>query len=66
MFNCGPLGIFENKTEYITNTLKRAAISSQIITETIPALQELKKEGLIRHIGITGLPLDIYTYILDR
>lgn len=44
----------------------RAAIWPQIITETIPALQELKKEGLIRHIGITGLPLDIYTYILDR
>ena len=38
----------------------------QIIKETIPALEELKAEGVIRHIGLTGLPLDIYTYILDR
>ncbi len=41
-------------------------IRTQIVTETLPALQELKKEGLVRHIGITGLPLDIYSYILDR
>lgn len=46
--------------------IESAVDMKQIITETIPALQELKKEGLIRHIGITGLPLDIYTYILDR
>eukprot|EP00208_Stichococcus_sp_RCC1054_P002897 CAMPEP_0206140554 /NCGR_PEP_ID=MMETSP1473-20131121/9751_1 /ASSEMBLY_ACC=CAM_ASM_001109 /TAXON_ID=1461547 /ORGANISM="Stichococcus sp, Strain RCC1054" /LENGTH=330 /DNA_ID=CAMNT_0053534731 /DNA_START=120 /DNA_END=1112 /DNA_ORIENTATION=+ len=46
--------------------IESAVDMQQIIKETIPALQELKKEGLIRHIGITGLPLDIYTYILDR
>lgn len=38
----------------------------QIVTETIPALQKLKQQGVVRHIGITGLPLDIYTYVLDR
>ena len=27
---------------------------SQIVTETLPALQELKKEGLVRAVGITG------------
>ena len=40
--------------------------SVQIVTETLPALQKLKKEGLVRAIGITGLPLDIYSYVLDR
>ena len=38
----------------------------QIVQETIPALQGLKKEGKVRHIGITGLPLKIFKYILDR
>lgn len=38
----------------------------QIVNETIPALQKLKKEGLVKFIGITGYPLDIYTYVLDR
>ena len=38
----------------------------QIVKETIPALLKLREQGLVRAIGITGLPLDIYTYILDR
>ena len=38
----------------------------QIIEETLPALQELKKEGLVRNIGFSGLPLAIYPAILDR
>ncbi len=38
----------------------------QIVNETIPALQKLKEQGLVRFIGITGYPLDIYTYVLDR
>ena len=38
----------------------------QIVDETIPALQKLKQEGLVKFIGITGYPLDIYTYVLDR
>ncbi len=36
------------------------------MNETLPALQQLKAEGLVRHIGITGLPLKIYKYVLDR
>ena len=38
----------------------------QIVEETIPELVKLKEEGLIRHIGITGLPLPIYKKVLDR
>lgn len=37
-----------------------------MINETLPALQRLKADGLVRHIGITGLPLKIYKYVLDR
>lgn len=38
----------------------------QIVNETIPALQKIKETGKARFIGITGLPLEIYTYVLDR
>lgn len=38
----------------------------QVITETIPALLKLKESGKIRFIGITGLPLKIFQYVLDR
>lgn len=38
----------------------------QIVNETLPALLKLKNVGKVRHIGITGLPLKIFRYILDR
>ncbi|XP_020100367.1 L-galactose dehydrogenase [Ananas comosus] len=38
----------------------------QIVNETIPALQKIKEKGKARFIGITGLPLQIFTYVLDR
>jgi L-galactose dehydrogenase len=41
-------------------------VCKQIVNETIPALQKLKEAGKIRFLGITGLPLEIFTYVLDR
>lgn len=38
----------------------------QIVNETLPALQSLKEQGIVRHIGITGLPLKVFPSILDR
>ncbi|KAL1564568.1 L-galactose 1-dehydrogenase [Salvia divinorum] len=38
----------------------------QIVTETIPALLKLKEAGKVKFIGITGLPLGIFSYVLDR
>ena len=38
----------------------------QIITETLPALREVQKSGKVRFVGITGLPLTIFTYVLQR
>lgn len=36
------------------------------MNETIPALVALREKGLVRHIGITGLPLKIFRTVLDR
>ena len=38
----------------------------QIVDETIPALRELRERGKVSFIGITGLPLKIFQYIVGR
>ncbi|CAA0807402.1 L-galactose dehydrogenase [Striga hermonthica] len=38
----------------------------QIVTETLPALVKLKESGKVKFIGITGLPLEVFSYVLDR
>jgi len=37
----------------------------QIVEHTIPALLQLKKEGLFRYIGITGYSLDVLMRLID-
>lgn len=39
---------------------------SQIATETIPMLKELQREGKIKHIGVSGLPLELFRRIFER
>lgn len=39
---------------------------SQIINESLPALARLKQAGKVGHIGVTGLPLKIFTTILPQ
>ena len=43
-----------------------ACCVTKVVNETLPALVKLREQGLVRFIGITGLPLKIFPYILDR
>jgi L-galactose dehydrogenase len=38
----------------------------QIVNETLPALRTLQTEGKVRFVGVTGLPLKVFRYVLDR
>lgn len=38
----------------------------QISDETLPALHRLKAAGKVRHVGITGLPLKIFSEVIGR
>jgi len=38
----------------------------QVIAETLPALEAARQAGKARYIGITGLPLKIFRYVLER
>jgi L-galactose dehydrogenase len=39
---------------------------SRIVNETLPALQTLKDQGKVRFIGVSGYPMNIFKYVLDR
>ena len=36
------------------------------MNEALPALAALKAQGLVRHVGISGLPLGAFRYVLDK
>ncbi len=39
---------------------------SQIVDETLPALRKLQEQGKVRFVGISGYPMKIFRYVLDR
>jgi aryl-alcohol dehydrogenase-like predicted oxidoreductase len=38
----------------------------QIVEETLPALRKVQEQGKVRFIGISGYPMKIFRYVLDR
>jgi aryl-alcohol dehydrogenase-like predicted oxidoreductase len=38
----------------------------QIVDETLPALEKIRKQGKVRFIGVSGYPMNIFKFILDR
>src|SRR2546425_4223098 len=39
---------------------------AQIVEETIPALRQVQQQGKVRFIGISGYPMKIFKYVLER
>ncbi|MGE5608910.1 MAG: aldo/keto reductase [Bacillota bacterium] len=39
---------------------------SQIVEETLPALRKVQQQGKVRFVGVSGYPMKIFKYILDR
>jgi aryl-alcohol dehydrogenase-like predicted oxidoreductase len=39
---------------------------AQVVNETLPALRKIKEQGKVRFIGVSGYPMHIFRYILDR
>lgn len=38
----------------------------QIVDETLPALRRIQQQGKVRFIGVSGYPMKMFRYILDR
>ena len=39
---------------------------SQIVEETLPALRKVQKEGKVRFVGVSGYPMKMFKYVLER
>jgi aryl-alcohol dehydrogenase-like predicted oxidoreductase len=39
---------------------------AQIVNETLPALRKIQEQGKVRFIGVSGYPMKMFRYILDR
>lgn len=39
---------------------------SQIVDETLPALRKLQQQGKVRFVGISGYPMHIFKWVLER
>ena len=38
----------------------------QIVDETLPALRGIQKQGKVRFVGVSGYPMKMFRYVLDR
>ena len=38
----------------------------QIVHDTLPALRKIQRQGKVRFVGISGYPMNIFRYILER
>src|SRR6266550_7573089 len=38
----------------------------QVVEETLPALRRLQAQGKVRFIGVSGYPMNLFRYVLDR
>jgi aryl-alcohol dehydrogenase-like predicted oxidoreductase len=39
---------------------------SRIVEETLPALRQVQRQGKVRFVGVSGYPMKMFRYILDR
>src|SRR3954447_15467260 len=39
---------------------------NQIVDETLPALRKVQQQGKVRFVGISGYPMKIFQYVVDR
>src|SRR5260370_16865002 len=39
---------------------------AQIVEETLPALRKIQQQGKVRFVGVSGYPMKMFRYILDR
>jgi L-galactose dehydrogenase len=39
---------------------------AQIVDETLPALRKIQQQGKVRFVGVSGYPMTMFRYVLDR
>ena len=39
---------------------------SQIVNETLPAMREIQRQGKVRFVGVSGYPMKVFRYIVER
>jgi aryl-alcohol dehydrogenase-like predicted oxidoreductase len=39
---------------------------AQVVEETLPALRKIQQQGKVRFVGVSGYPMHLFRYVLDR